>query len=274
MLPPPLHLSTPQSMQVWILTGWCTSTPVNGASNLRVAGERECTWQGVVFWGLVFASSFFSMLGWTGCHERFSKLTVSSCPCCDAKQDALEPSLSADWDDCHNQLCASGPAVEGGSDAAALHVSWQPPQSNHGAPVGCYTVEVAQQQPRGRSDLTWQLAHSGPSLSCMVRRHSIPGQPQNRRNTSVMSGVQACCSRCIDGAAVQVTGLRHGRLYSVRVRASNARGAGGWSAPATARTRPGRPVPPPPPTVSQVAPPRSTSPPKKHLVWNRNAYPH
>lgn len=49
---------------------------------------------------------------------------------------------------------------------------------------------------------------------------------------------------------MQVEGLRPGKGYLFRVRASNAKGQGPWSALAAAETQPAPPDAPPPPATS------------------------
>ena len=52
---------------------------------------------------------------------------------------------------------------------------------------------------------------------------------------------------------IQVEGLRPGKSYLFRVRASNAKGQGPWSSTASAETQPAPPEPPGAPAISQRA---------------------
>ena len=96
---------------------------------------------------------------------------------------------------------------------ASLALSWQPPSSDHGAPVGCYQVELAPLQKGaaggggggGSAGAGWQRVWQGPDLAC-----TLPG-------------------------------LKPGRSYQARVRAQNARGWGPWGEAAAGGTAAGPP---------------------------------
>ncbi|KAK9847425.1 hypothetical protein WJX84_006386 [Apatococcus fuscideae] len=126
------------------------------------------------------------------------------------------------WSDsCVIRSAAAAPScplhlVAEGASCEAVNLHWQEPERAHGLPLTGYGIEYCSQS-RARAGQLWHAAAAAP----------------------------ASLTHC------QVCGLRSGRAYSFRVRASNERGHSDWSEAVPAATLPAAPAAPAMPTFAQ-----------------------